>query len=1086
MLRGLTISMASIPSPQHAPLRFVSLKDAYKHLNKQDGYQTIENENLKVTDDMKIVHSSVAEILDKEEWLLEADQHIEVPSTSLDSSKTLFSLNDFVLRADEAIQKDLEAAAYDGTDRRLLTVDQERELHQKGQLSVPSVLVKNQVHIWKVASWFYSGIDSIRNSFWGGVGVGLDHLLIYTWSNPDSTYGWLPSWPNTIRKGFVKAFKILVESIHQLISAPIRPPLYSDNDIQSLLKIAENGYIRHHLENQGYDTRRLGHDKASSEGWLWDELLKYWDPAVKYIPPVSYAAEVATAAHRIDAERKQHDTEMTKRRHNELDYSKVKALQSPLNARNEARRAGAAWDEKVKQELIEYYRSLDDPLFHTEAKRLEAKIVEEDLAKADDEKIHKSVAAREDELIKERPFLSLSKAWLQRSLIRYSSGLKSELDASRTERVISLLEDQGGMGVELEQRRLRVRFREEHEQTLHSKLAGQRKSLTREFRILQLSPRNWNVDYSRGNVDRYKTAEVKLDQWFWRLRCMWYAFLSTTLYLTGSSYHFFFNGPLSLRALVAPSAFYALESDPDSLTPTLASRLRSFHNALADDRAVFEAKPDVGLIGKNVQRIIFRINAFLKATVGSLLIFSFMLLGSILCTLLTGFTLLTSPFLAFLLTALVSCGDILLYDRYAGTSGLAWKILRAVYCLLVPGVLQGAFATLRHVVFHPSAGIIHIAWASTRSFFRTIRDSLTGCILFRVARIPVDDTFLARRIHGPGMSSLSYLRLPIAAAKTSVELVLHQALVNAHIKFHVAELQASLRCYTTFMDTVLSPFGFKAILLAYTPESICDRLISYVNKHTPDRNPRQEFTPIQLDTSQGLWDEIGSSIRRAHPDVKMSSYTGRTCATNEITGPTVGEYEFQIRACLQNGTTSMQAFIPYDVMSIRTGQLLADLQLRRQFRGKFLLSTAGSPLVGVMAHFCSIIDDRMSHVVAIPSHARGNFRLADVDMQDLWDFTLQRTEEYADRIRNELTEMARKSAFEDTMAREAGRISESFWQQSNARPMKDLATVASHLLSTLLGGDIMLESLEETDETLIIEPVFSDADAHLIFWDHAV
>ena len=52
--------------------------------------------------------------------------------------------------------------------------------------------------------------------------------------------------------------------------------------------------------------------------------------------------------------------------------------------------------------------------------------------------------------------------------------------------------------------------------------------------------------------------------------------------------------------------------------------------------------------------------------------------------------------------------------------------------------------------------------------------------------------------------------------------------------------------------------------------------------------------------------------------------------------------------------------------------------------------------------------------------------------------------------------------------------------------MKDLATVASHLLSTLLGGDIMLESLEETDETLIIEPVFSDADTHLIFWDLAV
>jgi hypothetical protein len=125
----------------------------------------------------------------------------------------------------------------------------------------------------------------------------------------------------------------------------------------------------------------------------------------------------------------------------------------------------------------------------------------------------------------------------------------------------------------------------------------------------------------------------------------------------------------------------------------------------------------------------------------------------------------------------------------------------------------------------------------------------------------------------------------------------------------------------------------------------------------------------------------------------------------------------------------------------------------------------------------------MCHVVAIPIHAKGKFRLSAADMQELWHFTLKRTGEYANMIQEELTELARKSTFEDTMTMKAKEISDSFWKESNARPTKDVATVASHLLAMLLGGDIVLQSLEESDKTLIIEPIFSgEADSHLLFW----
>jgi len=121
----------------------------------------------------------------------------------------------------------------------------------------------------------------------------------------------------------------------------------------------------------------------------------------------------------------------------------------------------------------------------------------------------------------------------------------------------------------------------------------------------------------------------------------------------------------------------------------------------------------------------------------------------------------------------------------------------------------------------------------------------------------------------------------------------------------------------------------------------------------------------------------------------------------------------------------------------------------------------------------------MSRIVALPNLARGKFRLTAAELRDLWDFTLRQTQQHADQILADLSEMSRTSPFEDTMSMAVERISDSFWQHLDARPRKDVATVATHILSTLLG----VESVEETDEALIIEPFFSEVDAHLVFWD---
>jgi hypothetical protein len=100
----------------------------------------------------------------------------------------------------------------------------------------------------------------------------------------------------------------------------------------------------------------------------------------------------------------------------------------------------------------------------------------------------------------------------------------------------------------------------------------------------------------------------------------------------------------------------------------------------------------------------------------------------------------------------------------------------------------------------------------------------------------------------------------------------------------------------------------------------------------------------------------------------------------------------------------------------------------------------------------------------------------------LWQFTLQTVETYGHQLKQELQEIVVLSEFSKELESTVKRVTESFYTQSGARPEKDIALVAAFVLRQLLGGDDMLGTLEETDETLMLSPKISEEDAHLVFW----
>jgi hypothetical protein len=115
-------------------------------------------------------------------------------------------------------------------------------------------------------------------------------------------------------------------------------------------------------------------------------------------------------------------------------------------------------------------------------------------------------------------------------------------------------------------------------------------------------------------------------------------------------------------------------------------------------------------------------------------------------------------------------------------------------------------------------------------------------------------------------------------------------------------------------------------------------------------------------------------------------------------------------------------------------------------------------------------EKRLMQAVAIPPCAVGRFRMTEVDQQDLWKFTLEAVEIYGRKTKEELEEVLQTSEFSKELREVVYNSTDSFYTDCGARPGQDFPVVAASLLRLLLGGDNMLETLEQTDERIVLSP----------------
>lgn len=278
-------------------------------------------------------------------------------------------------------------------------------------------------------------------------------------------------------------------------------------------------------------------------------------------------------------------------------------------------------------------------------------------------------------------------------------------------------------------------------------------------------PRNWQVEKDAGAGGKYRvvrkshTISVTTGFLFWQV-ANFIVSMFTWMNNIGLSLMVVCN--ICFRSLVGCSAFQLVcDIDPDTGKPIEAGHtytpwirdIANIYRSAVQSREEFENNPDEGLIGKSCTRyfnIIWNwVFKFFFGTLLALILFpAFYLVGFLL-----SFALFVSvPVWVPALRLVFAVLKIIFYDSSPRDLGFAFfPFLSLIFYLLF--VILCFVLVLLRMVLAPLFAVILLIAAILQWLGRRFWDNLMYCmVIYPRGRIPAGDSFLARRIAGPGLS----------------------------------------------------------------------------------------------------------------------------------------------------------------------------------------------------------------------------------------------------------------------------------------------------------------------------------------------
>jgi hypothetical protein len=352
-----------------------------------------------------------------------------------------------------------------------------------------------------------------------------------------------------------------------------------------------------------------------------------------------------------------------------------------------------------------------------------------------------------------------------------------------------------------------------------------------------------------------KTIKYKSDtsKSFWRWRNF---FIRTWCYLINSLFIFClvipFVSALSFRALFSMRPYYPekivnkfgqLEEDKNSKKLTFISRISALWRHVRISRKKFEDTPDKGLLGKGLTRIFNVIwNYLIKGFFGTI---SLVLIFPILCIMIsTGSIVLgvLTPLWYPILSILHHLSFLIIFDwdYPKGRSCIRlFPFLRIILQFLICAILVPIISLITAILICPILSFLIAVFALIRNVLRKTWDSLMYfVILKKLARIPSEDTFVARRTAGPGLASKYFYQMKPEQALAALEVYIELEIIRSYFEFVKQKLNEPLEIYKKIFCPMFKPYSFQLDTLSGPYEKLNKEIEIYNKEYEKICNER--------------------------------------------------------------------------------------------------------------------------------------------------------------------------------------------------------------------------------------------------------
>jgi hypothetical protein len=752
---------------------FLSISGLYAEPAKEAVSITIADDLLAKLDDesRKLVLELKAQLeKDLYKW---ADkwESVQAPTSVFDNAEFI-SLSDLVIAPDNS-----ELNAVGGGK---LSPEQLQKVKEEGLFLVPSQKYAGQNHVWKVSAFFQHGSKTINLKFTELHNFAKEQFLVQipasfidqtSFFATSSGRGWkrlLPGDGGMHGPSFVKGWRHLWRGLGGILGATLGG--------RSMKK--------------AYDSQEVAQLLGQEFAKLNPHANLLDDPALQE----RYAPIVQKLAHEVST-----------------------AWQGGEQEREKARLVAALNDtgdldvEAARRELVV---KLDNKLLSLFAAKLEESkelaSIHPDLAKL---LVNKSKALRiisdfewnlgyalqeeRDSIAKEiqakHSYLSQVDSWLEQRVEERFQALYQEKRFELYATLPGILEASG-----LENEAARVASLLEHLETMADSHDAELRNKIVPRRVLESSriiwtPQNWEITKGddRYYVEKDKTSQVPTSVPFWRL---WLAGVRAKNYglnmIYAVGYANAWNGPLGIRSLFGNKPFHASKTidsatgaiiDDNEETGTLVSRWKAITEGIKNDVERASQKKSRSILSENAFMALTNLRyRWIKQPVlkGALAVGQSAL--TVCNVVVSAGVCAASPVLAPVASAFVWAWNAVIYDldspKHEGAPSLLPIPAYLVGQVAILGAGQMA-ASLGRAVLHlilaaGSETVGGVQWAALQAKDYVLRLALINRGLLKV---PTDDTWLAKRVSGPGLSTNYYYQVKAELALIVLQLELEGA-----------------------------------------------------------------------------------------------------------------------------------------------------------------------------------------------------------------------------------------------------------------------------------------------------------------------